>query len=369
MVREVKSGNKESNRQRRRTDSGGERWVERVRRLLGEPVRQLQISLVVMVLLTVVGTLGYMIIAQGGFIDSLYMTVITLTTTGFSVFELDLAGKLFTMGLLIVGVISAAWAITNAIEVVLGQTFWVGVQRRRMNELVTDLRDHYIVCGYGRLGKQIVRDLQARGERFVVVEYGEAMEEFFLEKRIPHVMGDATNDATLEKAGISRARGLVSALDKDANNVLAVLTAREMNPTLLIVSRANSEIIEPKLRRAGADRTVTPEAIGGHRLALALLRPAVHDLFSRLFNPGETPDVDVGQITIEADSPFAGQTVAGCDLRRLRNLTVLAIRASGGEFDLTPPADRVVAVGDTIVVIGPAASVYEVETLYNVQRD
>jgi voltage-gated potassium channel len=361
---------KNRNRRRRRTDAGAERWVERVRRLLGEPMRQLQISLVIMVLLTVVGTIGYMIIQHGTVIDSLFMTVITLTTTGFEeVWKLDDAGKLFTMGLLIVGVISAAWAITNAIEVVLGQTFWVGVQRRRMSELLTDLRDHYIVCGYGRLGKQIVRDLQARGERFVIVEYGEDMEEFFLEKRIPHVMGDATHDATLEKAGIKRARGLVSALDKDANNVLTVLTAREMNPGLLIVSRANSEIIEPKLRRAGADRTVTPEAIGGHRLALALLRPAVHDLFSRLFNPGETPDVDVGQLTIEADSPFAGQTVAACDLRRLRNLTVLAIRASGGEFDLTPPADRVVSVGDTIVVIGPAKSVYEVESLYSMKRD
>jgi voltage-gated potassium channel len=137
-----------------------------------------------------------------------------------------------------------------------------------------------------------------------------------------------------------------------------------MNPGLLIVSRANSEVIEPKLRRAGADRTVTPEAIGGHRLALALLRPAVHDLFSRIFNPGETPDVDVGQLTIGEGSKYAGQTVASCDLRRIHNLTVLAIRERDGTFDLTPPADRVVAVGDTIVVIGPAQSVYEVEATF-----
>jgi voltage-gated potassium channel len=368
-VRDAKTDKrKPTNRRRRRTDSTDERWVERVRRLLGEPMRQLQISLLVMVLLTVVGTLGFMIIEHGSALDSLYMTVITLTTTGFEeVFKLDRKGKMFTMMLLVIGVISAAWAITNAIEVVLGQTFWVGVQRRRMGELLMDLRDHYIVCGYGRLGKQIVRDLQARGERFLIVEWAEEMEEYFLEKRIPHVIGDATHDETLEKAGVRRARGLVSALDKDANNVLTVLTAREMNPGLLIVSRANSELIEPKLARAGADRTVTPEAIGGHRLSLALLRPAVHDLFSRIFNPGETPDVDVGQITIAEDSPYAGQTVAGCDLRRLRNLTVLAIRQPGGEFDLTPPADRVVQVGDTIVVIGPAQEVYEVES-QNTQR-
>jgi voltage-gated potassium channel len=320
----------------------------------------------VMVMLTVIGTFGYMEIQHAAFLDSLYMTVITLTTTGFGeVFKLDTAGRVFTMCLLVIGVISAAWAITNAIEVVLGQTFWVGVQRRRMEELLMDLRDHYIVCGYGRLGKQIVKDLQARGERYVIIDWSEEIEEKLLEKRLPHLIGDATSEEALDKAGVKRARGLVAALDKDANNVLAVLTAREMNPGLLIVSRANSESIEGKLRRAGADRTVTPEAIGGHRLTLALLRPAVHDLFNRLFSPGETPDVDVGQILVEEGSPFAGQTVASCDLRRLHNLTVLAVRSRDGEFDLTPPADRKVAIGDTIIVIGPSTNVYEMEVRFN----
>ncbi len=353
-------------RKRRRTDPGRERSVERIRRVLSDPGHQVQLSILLLIALTAGGTLGYQLITHASFIDSLYMTVNTLTTTGFrESVPLDTTGQIFTILLLVVGVGVAAWAITNGIEVVLGQTFWVSVQRRRLRELLMDMRDHYIVCGYGRIGRQIVRDLQARGERYVVIERNSAVEESLLEHRVPHIIGDATQDEILERAGVSRARGLVSALDADADNVLTVLTARELSPALLIVARANSELIEPKLRRAGADRMVTPEAIGGHRLALALLRPAVHDLFSRLFNPGEAPDVDVGQLTIRKDSLFEGRTIAGCDLRKSHNLTVLAVRSAGGEFDLTPPADRVVAEGDVIIVIGPASAVYEMEDAHS----
>jgi voltage-gated potassium channel len=156
----------------------------------------------------------------------------------------------------------------------------------------------------------------------------------------------------------------VAALDSDANNVLTVLTARGLNPKLLVVSRANSDASESKLRRAGADRVVTPEDIGGHRLALALLRPAVHDLFTEMFSFGMNVAVDVGQITIAPDSPFAGQTVARCDLRRMRNVSILAIRDTAGTFALNPDAQRVLSAGETLIVIGPAEAVYELEAMY-----
>jgi voltage-gated potassium channel len=146
-----------------------------------------------------------------------------------------------------------------------------------------------------------------------------------------------------------------------------VLTARELNTTLLVVSRANTESSESKLRRAGADRMVTPEAIGGHRLALALLRPAVHDFFGHVFNFGSEPDVDVGQITISKDTPFSGQTVAGCDLRRVRSVSILAIRTKAGRFDLNPDADRVIEPEETLIVIGPADAIYELEAMYTAE--
>ena len=159
----------------------------------------------------------------------------------------------------------------------------------------------------------------------------------------------------------------MSALDSDASNVLTVLTARELNPRLLIVARANTEAAESKLRRAGADRMVTPEAIGGHRLALALLRPAVHDFFGRIFNLGVEPDVDVGQIAVGEKSVFVGQTIAGCGLRQVRNVTILAVRRPNGEFDLNPPADRVIALAETLIVIGPAEAIYDLEALYGAE--
>jgi voltage-gated potassium channel len=331
-------------------------------------VRQLQLSIALLLLLVIAGTVGYIVLERLGPLDALYMTVITLTTVGFGeVDPLGDAGKLFTIVLIVLGVGSAAWAVSNAAEVMLGQTFWVSVQRRRNRETVMEMKDHYVVCGYGRLGRQIVRDLEARGEPFVVVDEDETLEAELIEQRIPHLLRDATLEETLVDAGVRDARGLVSALDSDANNVLTVLTARELNANLLVVSRANMESSESKLRRAGADRMVTPEAIGGHRLALALLRPAVHDFFGHVFNFGSEPDVDVGQITISKDSPFSGQTVAGCDLRRVRSVSILAIRTKAGRFDLNPDADRVIEPDETLIVIGPADAIYELEALYTAE--
>ncbi|HEX8392820.1 MAG TPA: potassium channel protein [Longimicrobium sp.] len=340
-------------------------WGHHVRAALEDPLRQFQLSLAVLILLVAVGTVGYHLIERMGWINALYMTVITVATVGFGEIEpLTATGRMFTMGLIVLGVGVGAWAASNLVEVALGQTLWTSVQRRKMKDSLSHLRDHYVVCGYGQLGTRIVRDLAARGETFVVVDHDPSVEESLLHSLTPHLIGDATQDDVLKRVRVDRARGLVSALDSDANNVLTVLTAREMNPRLLIVARANAETSQSKLRRAGADRVVTPDDIGGHRLALALLRPAVHDLFNEIFSFGVDISVDVGQITIPENSPFAGQTVAGCDLRRMRNVTILAVRGPTGEFALNPDAQRVLRPGETMIVIGPAEAIYELEAMY-----
>jgi voltage-gated potassium channel len=350
----------------RRDDTAFEGWIHRLRVELSEPIRQLQLSLFLIATLVAVGTAGYMILEGMTFVEALYMTVITLATVGFKeVVDLDTAGMLFTTFLIIVGVGTAAWAISNAAEVMLGQTFWKSVQRRRNRDMLEEMRDHYIICGYGRLGRQILRDLLARGEPFVVVDWNQDLEEELLGSEFAHITDDATSEETLRQAGIERARGMVAALDDDAQNVLTVLTARELNPDLLIIARAGTESLESKMLRAGADRVVTPSSIGGHRLALALLRPAVHDFFGRIFTLGAEPDVDVGQITVPDDSPFAGQTIEGCDLRRIRNISILSIRRNDGSFDLNPGAQRTIQSGETLIFIGPAEAVYDLEALYS----
>jgi voltage-gated potassium channel len=337
----------------------------RLREWADNPLRRLQIALLALFALLIAGTLFYRLVEGMGWVDAMYMTVITVATVGYGETEpLSQNGRLFTIGLIVLGVGAGAWAATNAIEVMLGQTFWLTVQRRKMRHTLEGMRDHFIVCGYGRLGTRIVRDLMARGEAFVVVEAREELEEGFLAAEIPYLIGDATHDESLLQAGVTHARGLVAAMDSDANNVLAVLTARGLNKDVIIVARANSERSEGKLLRAGANRVVTPEDIGGHRLALALLRPAVDDLFDQLFSFGLDVQVDIGQIVIPDHSPFAGQTVAECDLRRMRSVSILAIREEAGRFVMNPDASRMISAGETLIVIGPADAVYELEALY-----
>lgn len=322
--------------------------------------------------LVVIGTLGYMSGLMSArpmsWVDALYMTVITLTTVGFGEVEpLTPAGELFTTTLILFGVAFGAWAITTAVEIVLGDTLWLSVQRRKMTEAIEKLRDHYNICGYGRFGIQIVRDLRARGEPFVIIDFDPTLEEQFIEEQLMYLIGDATQDETLRRAGVGRATGLVSALNSDANNLMTVLTAREFNSSLLIVARANVETTESKLRRAGADRAITPDTIGGHRLALALLRPAVHDFMSGIFSFGSDTGVDLGQLQVLPVSPFAGQTIAGCDLRRIRNVSILAVRDIEGGFNFNAAAQRVIQPGETLILIGPAEAIYDLEAMYGAE--
>jgi voltage-gated potassium channel len=257
----------------------------RVRAQLADPVRQLQLSMAVLALLLVVGTVGYHLLEDMRWLDAAYMTVITVATVGYGEVEPLTSGA---------GVHHGADRAGGGRGRLGGQprgggdagadAVAISVQRRRMRQSLESLRDHYVICGHGRLGTRIERDLMARGEPFVVVDWSAVAGGDLPQRGIPHLIGDATQDDVLRNAGVHRARGLVAALDSDASNVLAVLTARELNAKLLMVARANSEASESKLRRAGADRVVTPDAIGGHRLALALLRPAVHDLFNEIFS-------------------------------------------------------------------------------------
>jgi voltage-gated potassium channel len=334
-------------------------------RFLSDPLHQLQLSLFVLVMLVVFGSIGYVVIEGMTAVQALYMTVITLSTVGFrEVRPLSTGGQLFTVGLIMLGLLLVTWAVRNAAEVALGHNLFLSVRRRRMKERIARAREHYLVCGYGSLGRQIVRDLLVRGEQFVVVDSDPAVEVELLEEEVPVVLGDATQDDTLRDAGVERARGLVAALATDADNVLAVLTARELAPHLLIVARAATESSESKMRRAGADRTVIPDIIGGHRLAVALVRPAVHDFMSRIFHVGDQIDVDVGQVTVRAGSALAGQTLSTCDLRSQWNVTILAIETPDHDFHLTPPAGHRLAEGETLIVIGPAESIYMLEAQY-----
>jgi voltage-gated potassium channel len=347
-----------------------EQLIHLTRRTFEDPVRGLRISLLALGLIIMLGTGVYMALEGMIFINALYMTVITISTVGFGeVQSLSEAGRLFTILLILLGVGAATGVISNSIGILAGPKLWIGFRRRTMEHyLMDEIENHFIVCGYGRMGQQVVEDLAAAGHRFVVIDLT-LDEEDLLERGINFVVGDATHDETLRHAGVARARGLVAALNTDAGNVMAVLSAREMNPKIFIVARVGSAEAEGKLRRAGANRVVSPYQIGGHRLALALTRPVVNDFLDRVYSFADDIDVDIGQIVVTAESPLAGKTVRDSTLHEQHHVSILAMHRPSGETLLTPPPDTVIEAKAILIVIGAPDAVAALEKAHNAEED
>lgn len=330
-------------------------WLER-------PFGRLQLAIVVLFALVLFGAFGYVLLEGMSWNEAIYMTVITLTTVGFGeVQPLSPNGRAFTVLLILMGVGAAAWAVRIAAELIFGQGLWETMRRRRMRDRIDQLSNHFIVCGFGRLGRQVARDLDERKETAVIIDMDPDSETLLEDSGYLFVVGDATQDEVLQQAGVERAEGLVAALNTDADNVLTVLTARGLNPELLIVARASNPAAASKLQRAGANRVVSPYLIGGHRLALSLLRPSVDEFLNQLFHFSDDLDVDIGQLPVPAGSPYAGQTLAQCDLRKEWGLTVLAVQEAEGTIDMTPEGDQRIKVGQTLIVIGPRQAIYDLE--------
>lgn len=326
---------------------------------LSDPVKRFRLSLALLLLLVAGGTIGFIVIEGMGFVDALYMAVTTVTTVGFGeVQPFSQLGRVFTICYVISGVGVAAWAITTGAEIVMGDKLWISVQERKLRAKRMALEGHFIICGYGRLGRPIANELASRRHAFVVIELAPAAEEPLVEAGIPFVIGDASQEDVLRRAGVERAAGIVVTLDSDAENVLTVLTARELNPNILIVARANSASVESKMARAGADHVLSPDAIGGRRLAIALLQPTVHDFLEKLFNIEEL-DVNVEQVRVAAGSVLIGQTMGVCPPRAHWGLTILAVRTPTGEFIVSPDDSRLIEAGETLIVIGAPEKIAE----------
>ena len=216
------------------------------------------------------------------------------------------------MLLLFLGIGAATTAVSNTLQLIVGNHLYGAVRMRRIRENIRMIENHYIVAGYGRIGQQIVRDTLARGEQCFVVDSRESIQddEFLLQENVPFIIADATEDATLERAGVRRAKGFVAALPSDADNVLAILTARGLSDTIFIVARAARVVTESKLRRAGANHVISPYQVGGHRMAMALLRPAVHDFMNHLSDISDAESHDIGQIDIREGRISSGKRLS-----------------------------------------------------------
>jgi voltage-gated potassium channel len=298
------------------------------------------------------GTTGYHLIEGWAWLDCLYMTVITISTVGFGErFPLSSAGRLFTILLIIVGVGTVAVAISIMFESVFQRQMRLFMEKRSMQKEIDKLTQHIIVCGYGRMGRNIASALTHTGRTVVVIElHHQAAEEIEREGRLV-VKGDAAEDDILKQAGIDRASAIVATLGSDADNLFLTLTARGMNPDLDIIARTEDERNCSKFIQAGASRVVSPFATGANHIVRLLTRPDVVD-FVELVAEDDDIQFEVSQINVDASSPLTGKTLAEGHVRQEVGGMVLAIRRSDGRLIFDPPSDSRLTDGDVLLVVG-----------------
>jgi voltage-gated potassium channel len=306
------------------------------------------------------GTLGYVLIEGWHPWDALYMTLTTITTVGFKeVHPLTRAGQAWTMLVILAGVGTALYAFSLFASVVVEGGIHDYVHRWRQVRMIEALHDHFIVCGYGRLGSAVVDELRRQEIPYVVIERHPERVKALADVGGAVVEGDASSEGVLRRLGIDRARGLIAAVGSDAENVYTVLTARGMRPDLYIVARAESEDADRKLLRAGANRVVSPYRIGARELAQAALRPAVVDFFD-LAARGHL-ELTIEQITIANQSPLAGLSIIQGNVRQRYGAIVVGIQRRDGTMEFNPPGEAIMLAGDELVVMGRVDGMRDLE--------
>ncbi len=315
--------------------------------------RRVQGAILALVIIATVGVLGYMVFEGWSFADALYMTVITLTTVGYrEVRPLDTSAQLWTMALLITGVGTLFYAAVSSVELVVEGTIRGYLGRRRMERAISKLSGHHILCGYGRVGRQVAREFAADGVPFVIIEHDpDTVEECSAEGYLT-LLGEASDDAVLEEAGVRRARGLVAAVDSDADNVFVVLSARKLSPKLHIVARASSDESAAKLQMAGADRTLSPYAVGGRRLASLATQPLIVDFLDIVTCGEKGIEFRLEEFDVPEDSFIVDRTIGELRIGEKTGAMILATRNKEGTFDTTPSANDHLRAGDTLIVLG-----------------
>lgn len=315
-----------------------------------DPFRRVRIGLGALALVLVAGTAGYLLLGFS-FLDAVYQTVTTVTTVGFnSPRPLSSGSKVFTIILILVGVGTALYTFSAVLEVLIEGHMRDRVRRRKMERDIARMSGHVIVCGWGRVGREVAQFLTGAGRQVVVVDRAA---ERLSEVPYASVHGDVTDDETLRQAGIERAATLVAALDTDADNLYLTVAGRSMQPDLQIIARARNESSEPKLLRAGADRVVNPQQLGGDRMASFVTQPHVVDFVDIVMHDG-TLEFRLEELAVSADSPLAGSTLRLAQLRERTGALVLAIRRPDRVFVTNPTPEDEIKAGDVLISVGTA---------------
>jgi voltage-gated potassium channel len=333
------------------------------------PKKKLQVAISAIVGLIAFGTIGFkLIVDQLGWFDSFYFTLITLTTVGYSEPPHTTQGsRYFTAGLIILGVGTLGYALSSAAQAVIESELLSTFGKRRMYKDINKLSGHYIVCGAGRVGAGVIRDISRSGHDLVVIEGDESIADRLLAQGQLVLMGDATSEDVLKAAGIERARGLVCAVSSDPDNLYITLTARDLNKDVRIISRANDEAAVGRLLKAGADKVVSPALTGSTRMAQMLLRPAVAD-FIELATMTERLELEIEQVEIGEESPFVGRALKDTGIRSEHGVIVIAIRRADGAMIFNPIADTTIKERDALVALGSHSSLATLEQMANPRK-
>jgi voltage-gated potassium channel len=314
------------------------------------PFRRVQVGLAALALVVVVGTTGYTAL---GFdpLEALYQTVVTVSTVGYGFpHPIGSGVKAFTIVLILLGVGTALYTFTVTLELLIDGHMRDLIRRRRMDRDIAKMTGHVVICGWGRVGREVARYLANAGQQIVVVDRDE---DRVATVDYATVTGDVTEDDTLLQAGIERAGTLIAALDTDADNLFVTVASRSFNPTIHVIARARSESSEAKLLRVGADRVVNPQRLGGDRMAAFVTQPHVVDFVDVVMHDGSL-EFRLEELTVGTDSPLAGQTLRSSKLHERTGCLVLAIRRPDGSFTPNPSPEVEVVPGDVLIGVGTA---------------
>lgn len=330
-----------------------------------DSTRHLAISVALSVLIVVVGSVGYMIIEDWNFLDALYMTVITISTVGYrEVNQVGDVGRIFTILLVFIGVGFTMYVAAAVVQFMVEGRIRIILGRRRLDKKLDRLKNHYIVCGYGRIGRVLSKNLRSKPLDVVVVEKNPDLIRAMDEDGVLYVSGDAADEACLIKAGIQRAKGLVAVLATDTDNVFLVLTARQLAPDLKIIARAGQEAAKIKLKAAGADSVESPYEMGAASMAHRIIRPTVTNFLDLAF-AHKRKDIQMEEIPVDSSSELTNLPLKDSGIRQNYNLIIIAIKKPDGSMLFNPSFETAIMPEDTVIAVGEAVNLQRLEKVLN----
>jgi len=311
------------------------------------------------------GTAGYMVVEDWGVLDALYMTIITISTVGYSeVHQVSKVGRLFTILLVFIGVGFTLYIAAAVVQFMVEGRIRIILGRRRLEKKIDRMKDHYIVCGYGRIGRVLCKNLRRKPLDLVVIEKNPELIPVMDADGVLYISGDAADEENLLRAGIKRAKGLVAVLASDADNVFLILTARQLDPDLLIVARAGQEESKSKLRAAGANTVESPYDMGAASMAHRIIRPTVTSFLALAF-AHKRKDIQMEEIPVSASSDLVNVLLKDTGIRQKFNLIIIAIKKQDKSMLFNPSFEATIEVGDTVIAVGEETNLQKLERILN----